>query len=293
MAPEAAAGQSVDKRSDVYSSCVVLAELLTGARLFTTASSLALTREQADAAPRLAGVEAPVAVVLGTGLHPHPDERPADGEMLLTRLDQAIEESRGRRWLAGAGLGAIGSTAATIAAGTTLTGTASAGTTTAATASKTATSTLSRGKVIAAAATAAAVIVAVIAFFLLRPTPSPPHQTVAQATTPPAAEAAATAQAAQSTIGGVYKIHMLTRECQSPFFPSDWDAGINQHGDTMTFINAPGTLNADGSFVAKDSNYTWRGVFATEGDRSVIRDGDVTLTVSSVSCHGTFTATKE
>ena len=35
MAPEAAAGQPVDKRSDVYSSCVVLAELLKGARLFT------------------------------------------------------------------------------------------------------------------------------------------------------------------------------------------------------------------------------------------------------------------
>ena len=48
MAPEAAAGQPVDKRSDVYSSCVVLAELLRGARLFTTASSLALTREQAS-----------------------------------------------------------------------------------------------------------------------------------------------------------------------------------------------------------------------------------------------------
>jgi hypothetical protein len=85
---------------------------------------------------------------------------------------------------------------------------------------------------------------------------------------------------------------MLTRDCSS-FFPSDWDAGINQGGDTMTFINATGPLNADGSFVAKDSYYTWRGVFATEGDHSVIRDGDVTMAVSSVSCHGTFTATKE
>ena len=140
MAPEAAAGQPVDKRSDVYSSCVVLAELLTGARLFTQASSLALTREQAAAAPRLGGVEAPVAAVLSTGLQPRPDDRPADGETLLARLEAAIEETHGRRSLAGAGLGAIGSTAATVAAGTTLTGTASAATTTAATLSESATS---------------------------------------------------------------------------------------------------------------------------------------------------------
>ena len=93
MAPEAAAGQPVDKRSDVYSSCVVLAELLRGARLFTTASSLALTREQAAAAPGLDGIEAPVAAVLSTGLHPRPDDRPIDAETLLTQLESAIEKN--------------------------------------------------------------------------------------------------------------------------------------------------------------------------------------------------------
>ena len=154
MAPEAAAGQPVDKRSDVYSSCVVLAELLRGARLFTTASSLALTREQATAAPQLDGIEAPVAAVLSTGLHPRPDDRPADAETLLTQLESAIEETHGRGWLAAAGLGAIGSTAATVAAGTTLAGaTATAGTgTTVAAAAKAGTSKLSRGKVIGAGA---------------------------------------------------------------------------------------------------------------------------------------------
>jgi hypothetical protein len=299
MAPEAAAGQSVDKRSDVYSSCVVLAELLTGARLFTTASSLALTREQADAAPRLAGVEAPVAVVLGTGLHPHPDERPADGEMLLTRLDQAIEESRGRRWLAGAGLGAIGSTAATIAAGTTLTGTASAGTTTAATASKTATSTLSRGKVIAAAATAAAVIVAVIAFFLLRPTPS---QTTAQTSpTPPGATPAAAA-AAGGGLDGSYLVHAVGYVCNGfDYLPGSHDLHwtVTEQGDTLTVRTDSGHRNADGSFsvtsgvLPDGSTETITGVFVTEGGRPAIQDGLILVVNPLLTCTTTFEATKE
>ena len=224
MAPEAAAGQPVDKRSDVYSSCVVLAELLRGARLFTTASSLALTREQASAAPQLDGIEAPVAAVLTTGLHPRPDDRPTDAETLLTQLESAIEETHGRRWLAAAGLGAIGSTAATVAAGTTLAGTASAGTTTAATVSKSATSMLTRGKVIGAGAAGAAIIVAVIAFLLLRP--HPPQQAPAQ--TPPTASAStagATAAATPDPWAGTYRAHQI-----GPYITFDWNLHLGCPG---------------------------------------------------------------
>ncbi len=173
MAPEAAAGRPVDKRSDVYSTCVVLAELLKGARLFP-GTSLAATHRQSIGATDLDGIEAPVAEVLSTGLDNAPESRPADAGVLLTEVEDAIEKTHGRGWLTAAGLGTVGSTAATIAAGTTLTGTASAGTTTAATASKTTTSTLSRGKLLAAGATGAVVIALVAVFLLLRPAPPPP-----------------------------------------------------------------------------------------------------------------------
>ena len=291
MAPEAAAGQPVDKRSDVYSSCVVLAELLRGARLFTTASSLALTREQAAAAPQLDGIEAPVAAVLSTGLHPRPDDRPADGETLLTQLESAIEKTHGRRWLAAAGLGAIGSTAATIAAGTALTGATATGTTgtTVAGSAKTGISTLSRGKVIGAGAAGAAVI-AVAAFLLLRP--EPPHPTASQTspttTPPPAAAPAATPQAPQLDIDGTYLWHNLTSSCA---IDPDFTFTVTHQGNTLTINSNAGTLNADGSFSYSSGFETYRGVFATEGGRTVIRDG--VAQSSQSNCTETFVATKQ
>jgi hypothetical protein len=157
---------------------------------------------------------------------------------------------------------------------------------------------LSRGKLIAAGATGAAVI-AVAALVLLRP--ESPHPTAAQTTTPPPAGApAATPQGTQSAITGIYQIHWLSPQWDCGRFGGsmapDFSAGISQHGNTITFISATGPLNADGSFVATDSGsygYTWRGVFATEGGRTVIRDGDATMKLPLSNCHNTFTATKQ
>jgi eukaryotic-like serine/threonine-protein kinase len=221
---------------------------------------------------------------------------------LLTRLDAAIEETHGRGWLAAAGLGTIGSTAATIAAGTTLTGTASAATatgattTTAAAATKTGTSTLSRGKLIGAAATVAAIIAVVIAFILSRP--EPPRPTATQTTpTPPAAAAA---PLAQPTVAGTYLVHYLSAVCNGydalRTMP-DMSFSVTQQGNTVTVPpwGATGPLNADGSFAFDWSgsySATLRGVFATEGGRMVIH-GEGISNMGGGGCHDTYVATKQ
>jgi hypothetical protein len=55
-------------------------------------------------------------------------------------------------------------------------------------------------------------------------------------------------------------------------------------------VTATGTLNADGSFSASGQGLTiMRGVFATGGGRTVIRDGVMQFPI----CSGTFEATKQ
>lgn len=307
MAPEAAAGGTIDKRSDVYSSCVVLAELLKGARLFP-GSSLTATHQQSAGVPKLDGIEAPVAAVLGTGLDIAPDRRHPDAGVLLADLEDAIEKTRGRGWIAGAGLGAIGSTAATIAAGTALTGTSSAASTTAAatatgattsttaTASKSASTALSRGKLLAAVGTVAAVIIAVTAFLLLRPTPPPPQLNAAETTPPPAGATAA--PLADVPITGNLVTHLGLMSCTAGGvnFPTGGEQDLTVpfafQGDQLTFFGTTTTLNADGSFSfspAGSENVTYSGVFVMEGDRAVIRDGLIEAVGGHSGISGTCT----
>ena len=249
--PEAAAGVPLDKRSDVYSSCVVLAELLKGARLFPQ-SSLATTHQQTTA-PELDGIERPVAAVLQTGLDPDPDARPADAKTLLTQLESAIEETHGRGWLALAGLGTIGSTAATIAAGVTLTGTAAP---TAAAAAPAAAATkgtrlLSRGRLLAAGGVGAAIIAAVVGFFLLRPQPPKPTASL-QSPTP----TAAIAQTAGATPAAAPAGPLFSGTYKQPNGP--WTGPI--HSDCPgcdATVTTPG-----GSGVLRWNGVSWEGPVA-------------------------------
>jgi len=105
------------------------------------------------------------------------DGRPADAKTLLAQLEEAIEETHGRGWLAGAGLGALGSTAATIAAGMELTAaaapvaqaSAARAASTGATAPSTAAKVFTRKNMIAAGGVGAAGVAALIAYLLMRP----------------------------------------------------------------------------------------------------------------------------
>ena len=108
--PDVAAGGAADERSDVYSVCMVLAELLSGQKL--VADPLRAERT----APDLSGIEAPIAAVLADGLHVDPRHRPADASVLLARLDEAADTAYGKGWLPTVGLGSLGSTAAAVAA---------------------------------------------------------------------------------------------------------------------------------------------------------------------------------
>ena len=118
-----------------------------------------------------------------------------------------------------------------------------------------------------------------------------PH---AQPVAPPesAPTTSTTGQAPQLDIDGTYLVHFLSMQPAVAgvgcFVPPDQTWTITHQGNTLTMNGAStATLNADGSFVLPARN-TIRGVFATEGGRTVIRDGTM-----QADCAGTFTATKQ
>ena len=102
-------------------------------------------------------------------------------------------------------------------------------------------------------------------------------------------------QGNQLDIDGTYPQHLLTHTC-----PRDVDRSltVSHQGNalTMTVVETgtvfTGTLNADGSFTASSAGKgTLRGVFATEGGRTVIRDG--TYQSGNGMCSNTWEGTKQ
>jgi serine/threonine protein kinase len=113
--------------------------------------------------------------------------------------------------------------------------------------------------------------------------PVPPPQ--------PAPTTPTTGQAPPPAIDGTYLWHTLTVSCAGAF--PDITVTFTHQGNTLTMDSAGGTytgpLNGDGSFtLSGGTGGTIRGVFATEGGRTVIRDG-----TSQGSCSGTYVATKQ
>lgn len=119
---------------------------------------------------------------------------------------------------------------------------------------------------------------------------------------PPPQPAPTAGQGAPAAIEGTYLWHALTTSCGQ--MPPDETFPVSRQGDTLTFgpfragAVYTGTLNADGSFSVDSSlgGTSMRGAFATEGGRTVIRDGiyDVEPTTENRGgCRLTFAATKQ
>jgi hypothetical protein len=119
--------------------------------------------------------------------------------------------------------------------------------------------------------------------------PVPPPQ--------PAPTTPTTGQGNQPDIDGTYLMHLLSYTCPE-MRRADRLISVTHQGNTLTIIFVQvagtyiGTLNADGSFQVSGGprgGNTMRGVFASEGGRTVIRDG----THISGSCSETFEGTKQ
>ena len=131
-----------------------------------------------------------------------------------------------------------------------------------------------------------------------------------QPVAPPAGTTPTKGQAPERSLDGTYLFHYLSSVCGGyAQNRPDEQITITQQGNTIHMTVGPGgisgPLSADGSFVATgtfpDQGYsythTFRGVFATEGGRSVIHNGDWTAEGSAFGpaggCHYTYTATKQ
>jgi hypothetical protein len=101
-----------------------------------------------------------------------------------------------------------------------------------------------------------------------------------------------TGQAPQLDIAGTYLYYRNGGSC-GPNTSTTLD--VSHQGNTLTMVlfghPYTGTLGADGSFEVIESGHhtSLRGVFATEGGRTIIRDG----TAEGIACTATYTATKQ
>jgi hypothetical protein len=111
----------------------------------------------------------------------------------------------------------------------------------------------------------------------------------------PAAATTTTTNGSQLDIDGRYTYHTVIW-CSSGTVPDSFIT-VTHQGNTLTFGDdsnyGPGTgpLNADGSFSVLVGHNTYRGVFATEGGHTVIRNGEANNSLSG--CSWTWTATKQ
>ncbi|ORV88410.1 hypothetical protein AWC11_14890 [Mycobacterium interjectum] len=100
-----------------------------------------------------------------------------------------------------------------------------------------------------------------------------------------------TGQAPQLDIDGTYLIDQVASGCVPA---GHGTVTITHQGNSLTLVvqngdKYTGTLNADGSFTVTNGYSTRQGVFATQGGRTVIRDGILTMPCGSP----TFTGTKQ
>ena len=107
-------------------------------------------------------------------------------------------------------------------------------------------------------------------------------------------------QGPQLDIAGTYRTHNLATTCtpipSAGTFP-DYTLSFTVQGNALSMGPLTGTLNADGSFLidSPSHGHSIQGIFATEGGRTVIRDGvDIQRsTTGPTVCTTTYVATKQ